>query len=98
MSAQHFEHFLPHIGTDFLVSDLASGRQLPLRLESVDDARTTAKEGFSLFFTGTAETPLRHDTYAVIHPALGQFFIFLGPVMGSAPGGVRYQAVFSRLK
>lgn len=98
MSSHRREDFLPHVGTDFIASDLASERRMLLRLESVEDTSTAAKDGFSLFFSGAAEMSVGHDTYAVTHPALGRFSLFLGPVLGGTPGRIRYQAVFSRLK
>lgn len=98
MTTHRREDFLPHVGTDFVASDPVSGRRMPLRLELVEDTSTAIKDGFSLFFSAPADMPAGHDTYAVTHPVLGQFPLFLGPVLGGAPGCVRCQAVFSRLK
>ena len=56
------------------------------------------KKTEDMIFAGSEQLVLSHDTHGVSHPALGQFFLFLGPVQGGRPGHICYQALFSRLK
>jgi len=76
-----------------------------IELTEVNDLRTAAvkkstamagKECFSLIFIGPSHTPLRQDTYAVEHSALGNFSVLLVPV-GQNRQGLIYEAVFNRL-
>lgn len=90
--------FLPLVASQFLVAPSMGGAPVSLFLESVTDTSTATREVFSLLFAGPESLLLSHDTHGVSHPALGLFFLFLGPVQGGRPGHICYQALFSRLK
>lgn len=55
-------------------------------------------QGFHLIFRGPVDKVFGHDTHRVSHAKIGEFDLFLGPVMYGKTDGVYYQAVFSRLK
>lgn len=54
-------------------------------------------ESFSLVFRASPGDEVGHDTYRMKHEKLGEFDLFIGPVMYGKQDGVYYQAVFNRL-
>lgn len=68
-----------------------------VELAELTDRSTAAMESFSLLFRGASDRVFGHNTYRVIHPALGEFDLFLGPVVTNKTDGIYYQAVFNRL-
>jgi hypothetical protein len=92
------------LNTTFRVAE-GSSQVVKIALTEVNDLRTatvkksaamTGKECFSLIFVGPSQTPLRQNTYAVEHAALGKFSVLLVPV-GHKRQGLIYEAVFNRL-
>ena len=53
-------------------------------------------KNFSLYFRGSHDNPLRHNTYRFEHAQLGAFDLFIGPA-GTSGGLKQYEAVFNRL-
>lgn len=55
------------------------------------------REPFSLIFTASKEMLLNQNTYKIVHEKIGEFFLFIVPVI--APPGehdqYHYEAVFS---
>ena len=77
-----------------------------IELREVNDLRTATvkrsaamagRECFSTIFVGSSRTPLKQNTYAVEHPALGNFSILLVPIGQNRHGPMVYEAVFNRL-
>jgi hypothetical protein len=77
-----------------------------VELREVNDLRTATvkkstamarKECFSTIFVGPSRTPLKQNTYAVEHQALGNFSILLVPLGQNQQGLLVYEAVFNRL-
>jgi hypothetical protein len=59
-------------------------------------AAANGKECFSLLFRG-GTTPLRQNTYAMDHPALGKFQLFLVPGAPDDNGAQSFVAIINRL-
>ncbi len=93
------DDFSSRVGESFVV-DL--GGEVTLRLELVSaealggsSAPGARRAPFSLVFRSPGER--RHvlqRTYPMEHAALGRLELFLVPI-GTAPGGMRYEAVFT---
>jgi hypothetical protein len=90
------DDFTDRVGETFTVT-ATEGRTLRLTLRSVDglyappDERRTP---FSLEFIHEAQDHIPQQTVAVEHPQMGAFDLFVVP-LGSGPGGMRYQAIFT---
>jgi ribosomal protein S18 acetylase RimI-like enzyme len=89
--------FHPHLKDRFEVRT-KSGEKVDLELVEIKDTSTGMVQGFHLIFRGPADKVFGHDTHRVSHAKIGEFDLFLGPVMYGKTDGVYYQAVFSRLK
>ncbi len=72
--------FLAHLHSDFAVQSV-DGARAKLCLEQVECKRKGSCEGISLLFSGPATLSPVHASYAVSHPVLGEFPLFLGPVL-----------------
>lgn len=97
--------FAPYVNTEFRVSAPGADAQT-LRLVEVSDLERDAakaenprrgRRGFSLLFTGTRESLLEQRDYAVSHSGLGDFQLFLVPVMPEDDEHYFYEAIFNRL-
>ena len=88
--------FEPCVGTDFLLQRPGGEAAVPLRLADVVIRQRPGTHNGSLTFTGPDFGRSAHDTYVLVHPQLGRFPLFLGPVMGGAAGELLYQAVITR--
>lgn len=91
--------FAPHVGEKFQV--LVDGRPaLELELIEASPIRLGSKPGigradpFSLVFLGPADPTLGQGTHALGHPALGDLFLFLVPILPD-DRGARYEAIFA---
>lgn len=87
------ETFQPHVDTVFRVATNAG--DVPLRLAEVTDVRRGRFDNFSILFHGPPDRIFPQAQYAVKHDALGEFELFIGPVMGSDRERTLYEAVFS---
>jgi hypothetical protein len=72
--------------------------QVNVELVEVKSHQTDRTEGFSLMFKGPQDRIFEQDTHTLKHPSLGEFQLFVGPVMSAKKDGIYYQAVFNRLK
>ena len=90
--ALRLSDFAPHLHTRFRVAD-ADGCEL--ELVEASDVSNAALEQFSLIFLGAAPPWLSQGTYRLDHAQIRGCELFLVPI-GPAPGGMRYQAVFTR--
>ncbi|MGH9277500.1 MAG: DUF6916 family protein [Acidimicrobiales bacterium] len=86
--------FTPLVNTTFRFT--VAGRSVSLVLEQVVDERRAGSAGecFSLIFVGS-KPGFGQGTYAVDHPKLARFDLFVAPV-GRRSDGQDYQAVFNR--
>lgn len=89
--------FHPHLHDKFEVRT-TTGDKVELELVEIRDASSGMIDGFHLIFRGPLDKVFRHDTHRVTHKKIGEFDLFLGPVMYGKTDATYYQAVFSRLK
>ena len=92
-----YEVFKRHTGDKFSVDFDPIGEQ-ELVLSSVEDRSNAMCETFSIIFTGMPEMLLPQQTHRFKHLTIGEFEIFITPVLGSSQQEIRYQALFNRLK
>ena len=100
--------FASQVGTEFRVL-LPSGEKVDLKLAKAELARGSAAaatrgplpdahhEKFSLIFRGPEQYPLPPAIHALEHERLGRFEIYFGEIGARDGGGIRYEAVFSRV-
>jgi hypothetical protein len=89
--------FAEHLQTTFRVC-VAGAVPLPLELCEVTEKDPSPQvEQFSLVFRGPLKSHFLQGTYTVEHEKLGKFDLFLVP-LGPDSAGMRYQAIFSRMR
>jgi len=86
--------YVPLVGSDFRVTP-PSSRTLRLKLIEAKEL-PSAGESFSLLFRGKVDPETTSGTYRIVHPQLGQFDLFLGPV-GRGVKGLDLEAVINRI-
>jgi hypothetical protein len=89
--------FDPHLNTEFEISNDDAG-SINIQLIEIDSWDKDMTEGFSLLFKGPKENVMPHDTLKMKHDSMGEFDIFIGPVIYPKQDGVYYEAIFNRLK
>ena len=98
-----FQTFAGQLNTTFQVR-LADGSTVPLQLVEAnrDTPRKSAGlngvsyETFSLIFTGPLEQALDQRIHAFEHPRIGQFEIFIVPVVSRDNSLMHYECIFNR--
>ena len=89
--------FAGQLHTEFSIC-LPGSALLPIRLYEVAEESSSPKiEQFSLLFRGPLAPHCAQGIYSLQHDKLGELSLFLVPV-GADGEGMRYQAVFSRLR
>ena len=86
--------YVPLVGERFEVGD--SDGAGTLELVAADEHRG-AGESFSLRFASTADAFLPQGSYALAHPALGPFSLFLVPLGPGSSGAYELEAVINQL-
>ena len=97
--------FSKHLNTTFRVKlevPALGDRQVTLELVKVAGYAKRAEEHrgmerFSLFFQGPADVHLAQHLYTLNHASMGEFEIFLVPVVRNEEG-FQYEAVFNYFK
>ncbi len=89
--------FAAQLNTTFRASLPDSGIAELQLYEVAEGLSTPTQEQFSLFFHGPRETNLGQGTFALDHDQMGAFPLFLVPI-GPDAEGMRYQAVFNRVR
>lgn len=72
--------------------------KVEVELVKIIERSNDFSEGFSLIFRGSRENVFRHNTHKMKHPKLGEFDLFIGPVIYPKADGVYYEVVFNRIK
>lgn len=97
-----FQTFAGQLNTTFHVA-LPDGALLPLQLiEATKGTPQQAKatgiiyEHFSLLFAGPLQPVLEQRIHSFQHPRIGQFDVFIVPVVSNDPSGMRYECIFNR--
>ena len=96
----NMESFKSQLGTSFLINYQAAKVKIKLvDVTSFASRKQVAagKEGFSLIFRGSAEMPLKQDTYVIEHEQLGMFSFLVVPVGTNDKRGPHYEVVINRL-
>jgi len=89
----HSKDFVPHIHSKFRVETPAV---LELELVEVRDGSNAQLEQFALILTGPESPWLQQGSYTLLHPAMGQVTLFMGP-KGPRDGCMVYEVAFARL-
>jgi hypothetical protein len=89
--------FNPHLNSKFELISKSSGK-IEAELVQIDEKNTDQTEVFSLLFKGPKDPVLPQDTHTVKHEKMGEFSLFIGPVIYPEQDGVYYEAIFNRLK
>lgn len=90
-------NFDPLINEKFEVHPVGMGI-VELELIKITEHGGEYSESFSLLFRGPVDNIFRHDTHKIKHPKLGEFDLFIGPVIYPKTDGIYYEAIFNRLK
>lgn len=71
-----------------------------IELTDVRDRSSSVIDGFTLLFRGPRTQEFGQCTYRLTHEAIGEFELFLVPILDPAPRDDRvcYQSIISRLK
>ncbi|MDR3775210.1 MAG: hypothetical protein P4L26_17785 [Terracidiphilus sp.] len=85
--------FAPQLNTIFRIETPAAHE---LELVEVTDRSNETLAQFSIMFAGPESPWLEQGTYTLLHPAMGQVTLFMGP-KGPRDGRMIYEAAFSRL-
>lgn len=88
--------FDPHLNSKFEIHTESVG-MVEVELVEITERNRENVEGFSLIFKGPEDKPFEQKNHAVKHPKMGDFDLFIVPVISEKKGGLYYQAVFNRL-
>jgi hypothetical protein len=99
----NFQTFAGQLQTTFQVR-LADGSAVPLKLveakrgapQKSAGPKRISYEQFSLVFTGPLEQALDQRIHAFEHPRIGQFEIFIVPVVSRDTSLMHYECIFNR--
>ena len=81
--------FDPHLQSKFEVH--------PEGMDKMDVELVEVTESFSVIFRVAKDKEFGQGTYKVKHAKMGEFDLFMVPIVYGKPDGICYQAVFSRL-
>ena len=98
---QTAEEFKQHLNTSFHLQ-VNAPKPIDLTLVAVesrpsDSSEEQGMERFSVVFSGSLEFLLPQSTYRMVHPAMGEFDVFLVAI-GQDADGYRYEAVYNYYK
>ncbi len=88
--------FDPHVGSSFEIYSERNGK-VEVVLVEVTGRSNDHIDGFSVIFRGPLENKFRQATYKIVHENMGEFSLFLVPILYGKTDAVYYEAVFSRL-
>lgn len=91
------ETFTPFLNDKFEVYPVGMDK-VEIELVNVTGKSTEFSEGFSLLFRGPQDRVFPHDTQRLKHPEIGEFELFIGPIMYPKTDGVYYEVIVNRLK
>lgn len=88
--------FDPHLNEKFEIHTESVG-MVEVELVEITEKKQENVENFSLIFKGPEDKAFEQKMHTVKHPKMGEFDLFLVPVISEKKGGLYYQAVFNRL-
>ena len=89
--------FTPLLNDKFEVSPVGMDK-VEVELVQITEKSADFSEGFSLLFRGPKDSVFPHNTHMVKHPKIGEFELFIGPIMYPKTDGVYYEVIINRLK
>lgn len=89
--------FTPLLNDKFEVFPVGMDR-VEVELVHIKDKSNDFAEAFSLLFRGPRDNVFPHNTHRMKHPGIGEFDVFIGPIMYPETDGVYYEVIFNRLK
>ncbi len=93
----HRQDFEAYLHCDFFVTADHKSRT-EIELIEITNTSTSAFEVFSLLFRHVSGNVFRQDTHIFEHPGVGEYPLFIGPVMTGRTDGIYYQAIFNSTK
>ena len=94
MDNLHYDDFLPHLNSHFLMTAGEATHELELT-KVTENSPSPRQEQFVLLFRAPLTAPPNQGIYALNHEQLGSGSMFLVPVSRNAEG-LFYEAVFNR--
>jgi hypothetical protein len=91
------EIFTPLLNDKFEVYPIGMDK-VEVELVQITEKSTGFSEGFSLLFRGPRDNVFPHDTHKIKHSKVGEFELFIGPIMYPKTDGVYYEVIVNRLK
>ena len=88
--------FDPHVQSKFEIHPEGMDK-VEVELVEVTEKNTEIMESFSVIFRGAKDKEFGQGTYKVKHPKMGEFDLFMVPIVYGKRDGIYYQAVFNRL-
>lgn len=89
-------HFDPYLNEKFQVNTDAHGL-LEVELVEITEKNTDLTECFSILFRGPRDKFFDQKLYQVNHAQMGEFNLFLVPVLTGKQDAIYYEAIFNRL-
>lgn len=89
--------FKPHLNSEFELIHSELGN-IVIQLVELEEWDNNTTSGFLLLFKGPKNKVMPQDTLKLNHEIIGEFELFLGPVMYHKQDGVYYEAIINRLK
>lgn len=88
--------FDPHLNEKFEIHTESVGK-VEVELVEIAEKEYENMETFSVMFKGPKDKPFEQDVHGIKHPKMGEFGLFLVPVISEKEDGAYYQAVFNRV-
>ncbi|MCP4153688.1 MAG: hypothetical protein GY757_38520 [bacterium] len=92
----HKSSFDPYLNDTFEVHTESLG-VVEVVLAEITENHYEGQESFSLLFRGSRDKIFEQKIQKLKHPEMGEFNLFLGPIVYEKQDGQYFQAVFSRL-
>jgi len=89
--------FDPYLNSKFEISHKETG-SINAELVKIESWDKDITEGFSLLFKGPKDNIMPHDILRLKHNKIGDFDLFMGPVVYPEQDGIYYEAIFNNLK
>lgn len=89
-------NFRDYINSDFELV-VNSQESLVIRLIEIEEKKTKYTISRSLLFRGSGDKCVSHNSHLLKHPDLGEFSLFIGPVIYPKQDGIYYEAIRNSL-
>jgi len=89
--------FDPHLNSKFEIHTESVGK-VDVELVEITESKQANQDSFSVIFRGPKDKIFEQKIHHVKHPKMGEFDLFLVPIIHPKQDGMYYQAAFCRLK